>query len=50
MRILAGSDSVEQESGNEIEIKRRNRIDPALRLSCRVQIHAPLTATATYWG
>lgn len=50
MQILAGSDALEDESAHEIEIKRRNRIDPALRLSCRVQIRAPLTATATYWG
>ena len=50
MQILAGSDSVEEESTREIEIKRRNRIDPALRLSCRVQVRAPLTATANYWG
>ena len=50
MRILAGADSLGAETESEISIKQRNRIDRELRLSCRVRVTAPLTATASYWG
>jgi ferredoxin len=47
MRILAGDPG--DETAAEIEIKRRNRIEPDLRLSCRVRVESALAATATYW-
>ncbi len=47
MQILDGDAGVE--SAGEVEIKRRNRIDPSLRLACRVVVSGEMTATATYW-
>jgi adenylate cyclase len=47
MRILAGDPG--PETAAEAAIKRRNRIEPELRLSCRVRVESELVATATYW-
>ena len=47
MRIVAGDAG--DEAAAEIEIKRRNRIEPDLRLSCRVRVESALVATTTYW-
>jgi len=33
----------------ESERKRANRIDPALRLACRVRVEADLVVSAAYW-
>jgi len=49
MNILSGDQAVAAESKREAEIKRRNRIDPELRLSCVVKVRADLTVTAPYW-
>lgn len=49
MQILAGSETLPPENESERSIKRRNRIDPTLRLSCRVRVESDLTVTATYW-
>ncbi len=49
MRILSGDESVAAESKREAEIKRRNRIDPELRLSCVVKVRDDLVVTAPYW-
>ncbi len=45
--ILEGTNSIESKS--ERNIKERNRIDPKLRLACRVTISIDLTVTAQYW-
>ena len=47
MRILAGNAG--SEGSDELEIKRRNRIEQELRLACRVRVEDDLVATATYW-
>jgi 2Fe-2S ferredoxin len=49
MEVLAGSAELPSETPQEMEIKLRNRIDPRLRLSCRVEVRAAITATAPYW-
>ena len=47
--ILASDDRVADESAREREIKQRNRIDPQLRLSCRIAVETNLRVTAPYW-
>ena len=47
LEILEGTNSIESKS--ERNIKERNRIDPKLRLACRVTISSDLTVTAPYW-
>ncbi len=49
MRILSGDESIAAESKREVEIKRRNRVDAKLRLSCVVQVRGDLAVTAPYW-
>lgn len=49
LRILEGSEGLEAETEREQRIKERNRIDPDLRLACRVRPRAALTARAAYW-
>jgi ferredoxin len=47
LEILAGRQSAETE--RERDIKARNRIDPKLRLACRLTVSGDLTVTAPYW-
>ena len=47
--LINAADSVVSETDRERDIKHRNRIDPHLRLSCRVIVAADLTVTAPYW-
>ncbi len=47
LRIVRGH--VARESRGEREAKRRNRVDPALRLACRIGVTDDLEATADYW-
>jgi ferredoxin len=47
VRILGGA--VDPESAGESAAKGRNRIDPALRLACRVRVRDEVTVTAAYW-
>lgn len=49
LEILEGAGAIEAESEREKTIKQRNRIDPALRLACRVRPCGDLTVRATYW-
>jgi len=49
VRILAGGETLAAEGETERRIKARNRIDPELRLACRVRVAGPLTVTADYW-
>lgn len=47
--LLAGADAVDPESDEESATKRRNRIDPAVRLACRTHAHGDVQLTASYW-
>ena len=49
LEILAGASSLPAESEREQRIKRRNRIDPRLRLACRIRPQGDLTVRAGYW-
>jgi ferredoxin len=49
VRVLSGAEALSAESANEAEVKRRNRIDPDLRLACRAGVHGPVTVSASYW-
>lgn len=49
LRVLEGDDQVSAEAPDEMRIKQRNRVDPALRLACRTHIHGDVVATAEYW-
>jgi adenylate cyclase len=48
VRILSGR--VARESRREREVKRRNRVAPALRLACAIRVREDLVVTADYWG
>ena len=49
LEILTGGESLSEETPRERDVKQRNRIDSALRLSCYVDVRADLTVTAPYW-
>jgi 2Fe-2S ferredoxin len=49
LRVLACAVPPAPEAERERDIKQRNRIDPVLRLSCRLQVECDLTLTAPYW-
>ena len=49
LEIIEGESSLPAESERERRIKRRNRIDPTLRLACRIRPQADLAVRAAYW-
>ena len=49
LEILEGEMNLEPETDRERRIKERNRIDPELRLACRVRPRGDLKVRATYW-
>ena len=49
LAILDGAASLPAESECERNAKRRNRVDPTLRLACRVRLAADVVVTAAYW-
>jgi ferredoxin len=49
VRVLAGADRLSPETQAEERQKRRNRIDPALRLACRAAALGDVEVTAGYW-
>jgi ferredoxin len=49
LRILAGAESLPPESTAERDAKRRNRVEPDLRLACRVAPRSDVEVTASYW-
>ena len=49
VRILAGAESLSEETASESDVKRRNRIDDDLRLACRASAQGPVEVTANYW-
>lgn len=49
LAIIEGDEGLEPETEREQRIKERNRIDPKLRLACRVRPSQSLKVRATYW-
>ena len=49
LEVISGIDEIDEESEREASIKERNRIDPELRLACRVRPTGDMTVRATYW-
>lgn len=49
LEILEGQENLAIETERERLIKERNRIDPKLRLACRVRPQGDLTVRAPYW-
>ena len=49
LQIVEGAESLARETDRERLIKERNRIDPELRLACRVRPRGDLTVRALYW-
>lgn len=49
LQVLEGADQIEPETERERRIKERNRIDPELRLACRVRPRGDVKVRATYW-
>lgn len=49
VEIVDGPETLEAETDREKKIKQRNRIDPHLRLACRVHPRGNLTVRASYW-
>jgi len=47
--ILAGRAGLDTETPDETRTKERNRIDPHLRLACRIHLRADCSVTAPYW-
>jgi ferredoxin len=47
VRVLAGE--IDAESDGEAATRRRNRLDPALRLACRARVLGDVEVTASYW-
>jgi uncharacterized 2Fe-2S/4Fe-4S cluster protein (DUF4445 family) len=47
--VVAGADSLSDETHSESEAKRVNRMDPELRLACMATVSGDVTITATYW-
>jgi adenylate cyclase len=49
LEIVEGASNVALETDRERIIKERNRIDPVLRLACRIRPRGDLSVKATYW-
>jgi ferredoxin len=49
LEILEAADTLPPESEREQDVKRRNRIDAGLRLSCYIEVAGDMTVTAPYW-
>ena len=47
VRILSGS--VSQHTPREVRLKKANRVDPKLRLSCLIYAESDLIITTDYW-
>jgi ferredoxin len=47
--VVEGGEHLSPEAADETRIKRRNRIDAALRLACRAKIRGDVAVTASYW-
>lgn len=49
LRVLAGDAGIDVEDEGEARTKRRNRLDPELRLACRTHVLGDVEVAAAYW-
>jgi adenylate cyclase len=49
VRVLIGAETLPPESATEADLKRRNRVDPELRLACHLPLQGDLVVSAAYW-
>lgn len=49
LRVLAGAGGLSRERPFERDLKARNGVDPALRISCLARVLGEVTVRATYW-
>jgi ferredoxin len=49
LRVLGGAEHLSAETEWEVRVKRRNALDPALRLACCTTVSGPVVVSATYW-
>lgn len=49
IEVLAGGEALAAETPAESRAKQANRIDPSLRLACRIEVADDLSVTAPYW-
>jgi 2Fe-2S ferredoxin len=49
VRALSDAEGLSGETSDEHEVKRRNRLEPELRLACRARVLGDVEVTATYW-
>ena len=49
LRVTAGVETLSPEDSEEVRVKRRNRVDPSLRLACRTTLTGDVEVTAAYW-
>ena len=49
VRVVGAAEALSEETDAESCAKRRNRIDPSLRLACLVRIAGDIDVTADYW-
>jgi ferredoxin len=49
LEIVSGGEALEPETDREVRIKERNRIEPELRLACRVHPTGDVIVRASYW-
>ncbi len=49
VEILRAAAALPAETEEERNVKQRNRVDPQLRLACRIAVSADLVVTTRYW-
>ena len=49
VEVTRGSGSLAPETVSEQQVKARNRIDPRLRLACRVSLRSDIAVSTPYW-
>lgn len=49
VRVLSAAAPLPAEGADERLVKERNRIDPTLRLACRISVVSDLEITTPYW-
>lgn len=49
LEILEGGETLPSETDDEAHIKKLNRVDEGLRLSCQLEVQGDLVVRARYW-
>ena len=49
LEIVDGAGALSPEDADEQRAKRRNRVDPRMRLACRTRVRENITLRAHYW-